>query len=115
KPKQRDEQQPRRERNRRRNDDKRQAQQEAKTVNREEPVEQDAEQEERVQVMPRRKQRQLSQKVRYESEQTDETVIAVTEPVAEVAQNTQVAKRDLPAVVDTASEQEETAEARDNN
>lgn len=53
--------------------------------------------------------------MRYESEQTDETVIAVTEPVAEVAQNTQVAKRDLPAVVDTASEQEETAEARDNN
>ncbi|WP_230351806.1 ribonuclease E [Lelliottia sp. WAP21] len=115
KPKQRDEQQPRRERNRRRNDDKRQAQQEVKVVSREEPVEQDAEQEERVQVMPRRKQRQLSQKVRYESEQTAETVIAVTEPVAEVAQNTQVAKLDLPAVVDTVSEQEETAEARDNN
>ncbi|MCV5491207.1 hypothetical protein OFM83_28565, partial [Escherichia coli] len=67
KAKSRDEQQPRRERTRRRNDDKRQAQQEAKAQTREEPVVQETEQEERVQTLPRRKPRQLAQKVRVES------------------------------------------------
>ncbi|WP_368541288.1 ribonuclease E [Enterobacter soli] len=116
KSKQRDEQQPRRERNRRRNDEKRQAQQEVKNLNREAPAEQqDAEQEERTQVMPRRKQRQLNQKVRFASaEQTEETAIAAAEPVAEIAPNTQLAKVDLPAVVETSAEQDENAENRDN-
>ena len=48
-------------------DDKRQAQQEAKAQTREEPVAQETEQEERVQTLPRRKPRQLAQKVRVES------------------------------------------------
>ncbi|OXL39077.1 ribonuclease E [Enterobacter mori] len=114
KSKQRDEQQPRRERNRRRNDEKRQAQQEVKNLNREEPVEQqDAEQEERTQVMPRRKQRQLNQKVRFASEATEETTV-VTETVAESAPQTQLAKVDLPAVVENNAEQDDNGEGRDN-
>ncbi|URO00822.1 ribonuclease E [Leclercia adecarboxylata] len=110
---QRDEQQPRRERNRRRNDDKRQAQQEVKALNREEETAQDAEQEERVQVMPRRKQRQLSQKVRFES-QTEEAAVEAVAPQAAPAQSTEVAKVDLPAVIENAPEQEENAEGREN-
>ncbi|MGY5367401.1 ribonuclease E [Enterobacter oligotrophicus] len=114
KTKQRDEQQPRRERNRRRNDDKRQAQQEVKNLNREEPVEQqEAEQEERTQVMPRRKQRQLSQKVRIGAQQTEETAVVATE-TTESAPGTQVAKVDLPAVVESNVEQDDNAENRDN-
>ncbi len=109
----RDEQQPRRERNRRRNDDKRQAQQEVKALNREEETVQDADQEERVQVMPRRKQRQLSQKVRFES-QTDEAAVEAVAPQVEPVQSTELAKVDLPAVIENAPEQEETAEGRDN-
>ncbi|MCV2531698.1 ribonuclease E [Enterobacter wuhouensis] len=114
KSKQRDEQQPRRERNRRRNDDKRQAQQEVKNLNREAPVEQqEAEQEERTQVMPRRKPRQLAQKVRFASESTEETAV-VAEQAAETAPNTQLAKVDLPAVVESNVEQDENGEGRDN-
>jgi len=109
----RDEQQPRRERNRRRNDDKRQAQQEVKALNREEETVQDADQEERVQVMPRRKQRQLSQKVRFES-QTDEAAVEAVAPQVEPTQSTELAKVDLPAVIENAPEQEETTEGRDN-
>ncbi|MDD9664989.1 ribonuclease E [Klebsiella pasteurii] len=120
----RDEQQPRRERNRRRNDDKRQVQQEAKTQTREEPIVQDSEQEERVQTMPRRKPRQLAQKVRFESaavEQVVEPVAAaqVTEaPVVQpetAAPRTELAKVDLPAVVETAAEHDDNGEARDSN
>ena len=111
KSKQRDDQQPRRERNRRRNDEKRQAQQEVKNLNREEPVEQqDGEQEERTQVMPRRKQRQLAQKVRFASEATEETANVAVE-TRESATGTQLAKVDLPAVVDNNIEQDEN---RDN-
>ncbi|MGP6134911.1 ribonuclease E [Enterobacter chuandaensis] len=114
KSKQRDEQQPRRERNRRRNDEKRQAQQEVKNLNREAPVEQqDGEQEERTQVMPRRKQRQLAQKVRIGSAQAEETVVVAAE-ATETATGTQVAKVDLPAVVETHIEQDENGENRDN-
>ncbi|MDP9569054.1 UNVERIFIED_ORG: ribonuclease E [Kosakonia oryzae] len=111
KTKQRDEQQPsRRERNRRRNDDKRQAQQDVKELNRADAdqPEQETEQEERVQVMPRRKQRQLSQKVRFEDAQSTDT----TEET--MAQSTEVAKVDLPAVVETSQDQDENAEAREN-
>ncbi|WP_253384011.1 ribonuclease E [unidentified bacterial endosymbiont] len=114
KSKQRDEQQPRRERNRRRNDDKRQAQQEVKSLNREEPVEQqDTEQEERTQVMPRRKQRQLSQKVRFDEQPAEEIVNTVAD-VGETAPGTQLAKVDLPAVVENNAEQDENGEGRDN-
>ncbi|MDA5603566.1 MULTISPECIES: ribonuclease E [Enterobacter] len=114
KSKQRDDQQPRRERNRRRNDEKRQAQQEVKNLNREEPVEQqDGEQEERTQVMPRRKQRQLAQKVRFASEATEESAIVPVE-TRESAAGTQLAKVDLPAVVDNNVEQDDNGENRDN-
>lgn len=114
KSKQRDDQQPRRERNRRRNDEKRQAQQEVKNLNREEPVEQqDGEQEERTQVMPRRKQRQLAQKVRFASEATEETANVAVE-TRESATGTQLAKVDLPAVIDNNIEQDENGENRDN-
>ncbi|WP_336212163.1 ribonuclease E [Enterobacter sp. P82] len=114
KSKQRDDQQPRRERNRRRNDEKRQAQQEVKNLNREEPVEQqDGEQEERTQVMPRRKQRQLAQKVRFTSEATEESTIVAAE-TSESATGTQLAKVDLPAVVENTVEQDENGENRDN-
>ncbi|MEB7712011.1 ribonuclease E [Kluyvera cryocrescens] len=118
KSKSRDEQQPRRERNRRRNDDKRQAQQEAKPQNREEAVvAQEAAPEDRVQNMPRRKPRQLSQKVRIETaEQTAAREFAPEEPQQE-APRTALAKVDLPAVVDAPAqaEQDENGEARDNN
>lgn len=114
KSKQRDEQQPRRERNRRRNDEKRQAQQDVKNLNREEPAEQqETEQEERTQVMPRRKQRQLTQKVRVGAVQAEETA-AVAAEVTETTTGTQVAKVDLPVVVENQVEQDENGENRDN-
>ncbi|SAD42337.1 ribonuclease E [Enterobacter cloacae] len=114
KSKQRDDQQPRRERSRRRNDEKRQAQQEVKNLNREEPAEQkDGEQEERTQVMPRRKQRQLAQKVRFASEATEESTIVAAE-TNESATGTQLAKVDLPAVVENSAEQDENGENRDS-
>lgn len=122
-----DEQQqtPRRERNRRRNDDKRQAQQEVKALNREEQPVQDTEQEERVQqVQPRRKQRQLNQKVRFTNSAAVEAVdtpVVVDEPrpVENVEQpvpapRTELAKVDLPVVADIATEQDDTVEPRDN-
>ncbi|EFE09412.1 ribonuclease E [Citrobacter youngae] len=117
---------PRRERNRRRNDDKRQAQQEVKELNQAEQPVQDSEQEERVrQPQTRRKQRQLSQKVRYTDSATVEADVATAAVAAEtvVAQSaeqsvpaaprTELAKVDLPAVV--APEQEDNSEARDSN
>lgn len=114
KTKQRDEQQPRRERSRRRNDEKRQAQQEVKSLNREAPVEQqESEQEERTQVMPRRKPRQLSQKVRVGAVQAEEAVVSAVE-TTEIETGTQLAKVDLPAVVDTNVEQDDNTEGRDN-
>ncbi|KAI3490824.1 hypothetical protein L1887_44986 [Cichorium endivia] len=114
KSKQRDDQQPRRERSRRRNDEKRQAQQEVKNLNREEPVEQqDGEQEERTQVMPRRKQRQLAQKVRFATEATEESAVVAVE-TSESTTGTQLAKVDLPAVVENNVEQDDNGENRDN-
>jgi ribonuclease E len=121
KSKSRDEQQQsRRERNRRRSDDKRQAQQEVKVLNGDEPLpqvqpEQDVEQEERVQTMPRRKQRQLSQKVRYGEAAPAVTDVATDAPVQEApAARTEIAKVDLPAVAEPIAEQEEATESRDN-
>lgn len=120
----RDEQQPRRERNRRRNDDKRQVQQEAKAQTREEPVVQESEQEERVQTMPRRKPRQLAQKVRIESAAAEQVVEPVAAPqVAEApvvqpeaaAPRTELAKVDLPAVVEPAAEHDDNGESRESN
>ncbi len=115
KSKSRDEQQPRRDRNRRRNnEDKRQAPQDVKVQEREEQPEQEAAQEERVQVMPRRKQRQLTQKVRVGETQTSEPIVESVVAEEAPAQRTDLAKRDLPAVVDNVTEQEEPTEARDN-
>jgi ribonuclease E len=121
KSKSRDEQQQsRRERNRRRNDDKRQAQQEVKALNGDETLpqaqpEQDVEQEERVQTMPRRKQRQLSQKVRYGEAAPAVTEAATDAPVQDApAARTEIAKVDLPAVAEQIAEQEEATESRDN-
>ena len=117
KAKPRDEQQPRRERNRRRSEEKRQAQQEVKALTREEAPEQEAEQEERVQVMPRRKPRQLSQKIRIESAEAAPVVDEVVEtaPTADVSTSTEVATIPLPAVVESAVEQEEQGEGRADN
>jgi ribonuclease E len=78
--------------------------------------EQEAEQEERVQVMPRRKQRQLNQKVRFGDApaSTSEEAVAVEPGTTEApVQRTELAKVDLPAVVENVAEQEETAENRD--
>lgn len=113
KPKARDEQQPRRDRNRRRNEDKRQAQQEVKVLQRDEVVEVEAEQEENVQVMPRRKPRQLSQKIRFESApevaETEQVVIA---PVATI----ETAPVALPAVIEApAAEQDENIDTRNDS
>ncbi|MFK9882651.1 ribonuclease E, partial [Klebsiella pneumoniae] len=98
-------------------DDKRQAQQEAKAQTREEPVVQETEQEERVQTLPRRKPRQLAQKVRVES--------AVVEPVAEIVPEAVVAeviaphsepvKAELPAGVESVADQDENGESREAN
>ena len=111
KPKARDEQ-PRRERNRRRSDDKRQAQQEVKALQRDEQPqpEVETEQDDRVQTLPRRKPRQLSQKVRITSEADNAAVETQQEPVAETS--TEVATRPLPVAVDSAVEQDENGEAR---
>jgi ribonuclease E len=124
KAKSRDEQQPRRERNRRRNnDDKRQAPLEAVAVKvQDEPVVlQEAELEERVQNMPRRKPRQLAHKVRIESAVAEvaveaaEAVVEKAQPDVVVAPRTELAKVDLPAVVETHVEHEESNESRDAN
>ncbi|WP_426445100.1 ribonuclease E [Siccibacter colletis] len=111
KPKARDEQ-PRRERNRRRSDDKRQAQQEVKALQRDEQPqpEVETEQDDRVQTLPRRKPRQLSQKVRITSDADNAAVETQHEPVAETS--TEVATRPLPVAVDSAVEQDENGEAR---
>lgn len=121
KSKSRDEQQQsRRERNRRRNDDKRQSQQEVKVLNGDEPLpqaqpEQDVEQEERVQTLPRRKQRQLSQKVRYGESAPVVTEAATDAPVQDApVARTEIAKVDLPAETEQIAEQEEATESRDN-
>ncbi|MBZ4098838.1 ribonuclease E [Escherichia fergusonii] len=120
-----DEQQtPRRERSRRRNDDKRQAQAEVKALNVDEQATQEVEQEERVrQPQPRRKQRQLTQKVRYTSESAVETVTTpvveeapVTQQAAPAApaQRTELVKIPLPAVTEVAQEQQESSDIPDN-
>ncbi|WP_058913973.1 ribonuclease E [Entomohabitans teleogrylli] len=90
-------QQPRRERNRRRNDEKRQAQQEVKSLQRDNVTEQENEQEERVQVMPRRKPRQLNQKVRIESAESAASQDVVVQEVVTEALAAPVAS--LPATL----------------
>lgn len=119
--KSRDEQQPRRERRRRTGDDKRQASPEVKAQTRDEqPVAQAAQEsdrEERVQTMPRRKPRQLDQKVRIlsvaeiaEAAHAAEAAQAAQAP----AQRTELAKVDLPAVVDAPAEQDDSADGRES-
>ncbi|MTD39901.1 ribonuclease E [Erwinia sp. CPCC 100877] len=94
---------PRRERRRRNNDEKRQPQQETKVAQQQTEQKTEAtndimgeerKSEERVQVMPRRKQRQLSQKVRI-TDGADENVQA-----DEALGSTEVATIPLPAVVE---------------
>lgn len=115
----------RRERNRRRSEEKRQAQQEVKALNLDEQQTQDTEQEERVrQAQPRRKQRQLSQKVRYTNNATEadavstaaneDTVAAPVVAETAPAQSTELAKVPLPVVAEVAQEQEDNGDARDN-
>lgn len=115
----------RRERNRRRSEEKRQAQQEVKALNLDEQQTQDTEQEERVrQAQPRRKQRQLSQKVRYTDNATEadavstaaneDTVAAPVVAETAPAQSTELAKVPLPVVAEVAQEQEDNGDARDN-
>ncbi|TDT60027.1 RNAse E [Enterobacter sp. AG5470] len=115
KAKPRDEQQPRRERNRRRNDEKRQAQQDVKELSRDEQTAPETEQEERVQTMPRRKQRQLNQKVRV-GEQNAETVVEKDAVQDVPAPRTELAKVELPVVADSANaqEQDENGDTREN-
>ncbi|MDL4618125.1 ribonuclease E [Citrobacter amalonaticus] len=120
-----EQQQPRRERNRRRSEDKRQAQQEVKALNLDEQQTPETEQEERVrQAQPRRKQRQLNQKVRYSSNTSEvevvETATAEESVVAPIttqtapAQSTELVKVPLPVVTEAAPEQDDNGEARDN-
>ncbi|EMX9178471.1 ribonuclease E [Citrobacter sedlakii] len=115
----------RRERNRRRSEEKRQSQQEVKALNLDEQQTQDTEQEERVrQAQPRRKQRQLSQKVRYTDNATEadavstaaneDTVAAPVVAETAPAQSTELAKVPLPVVAEVAQEQEDNGDARDN-
>ena len=123
KTKSREEQQSRRERNRRRNDEKRQAQQDVKVLNRDEELppqlsEPEAEQEERVQVMPRRRQRQLNQKIRFVSESdiaAREELAATAAQNAPVAPHNELAKVDLPAVIEPTAGPEEAVDTRDND
>ncbi|EQB7868575.1 TPA: ribonuclease E [Citrobacter amalonaticus] len=120
-----EQQQPRRERNRRRSDDKRQAQQEVKALNLDEQQTPETEQEERVrQAQPRRKQRQLNQKVRYhdqasevaevETATTEESIVAPVAAQTAPAQSTELVKVPLPVVTEAAPEQDDNGEARDN-
>ncbi|MET6677403.1 ribonuclease E [Citrobacter amalonaticus] len=120
-----EQQQPRRERNRRRSEDKRQAQQDVKALNLDEQQTPETEQEERVrQAQPRRKQRQLNQKVRYndkaseveviETATAEESVVAPVAAQTAPAQSTELVKVPLPVVTETASEQDDNGEARDN-
>lgn len=117
KSKDRDEQSPRRERNRRRNsDEKRQAQQDVKVVTRDdEPLPlQEEEQETHGQVMPRRKQRQLSKKVRITSDADTAVENNVATPVQDIAETTtDIVNLSLPAIVETPVEQDENGEARE--
>ena len=114
-----EQQQPRRERNRRRSDDKRQQPQEAKPQVREEQAvaAPEAAQEERVQTMPRRKPRQLAQKVRIETPEQTAARELIADESQQEAPRTALAKVDLPAVVDAPvqGEQDENTEGRDNN
>lgn len=120
---QRDEQQQQRrdqraERQRRRQEEKRQQQQDAakaeQPVTEETVVQNAVESEENVQVMPRRKPRQLSQKVRYESESTP----VAKEPVDAVAQpEAPPAAVALPAPVEAtvATDEQDEVDNRDSN
>lgn len=97
-----------------------------KALNVEEQSVQETEQEERVRpVQPRRKQRQLNQKVRYEQSVAEEAVVApvveetvAAEPIVQeaAAPRTELVKVPLPVVAQTAPEQQEenNADNRDN-
>ncbi|MEY8710147.1 ribonuclease E [Mangrovibacter phragmitis] len=128
KPATREEQiQSRRDRNRRRTEEKRQAQQEVKNLQHEETENTvdstaTAEKETRVQVMPRRKQRQLTEKVRIESvadaENHNSLPVAAVEnaPAAERVPAPQETTGQLPEVqVEQPESGEENSDVRENN
>ena len=125
---------PRRERNRRRGDERRQTQQEVKhqqdsdTFKEKAPHEEATSREEHApQVMPRRKPRQLAQKVRIESYDDAPAEVISAPARAEAAveiTDTQPAQAMLPTVVDNVAEktsdiaqesQEDTGDARTEN
>lgn len=104
------------ERQRRRQEERRQQQEAAKAAAQQEqqaaPVEESEENaEERVQVMPRRKPRQLAQKVRVESAESVQAT--ETKPVAEEMKAAPV-KEALPAESQAQPEEQEEQENRDN-
>lgn len=103
----------RNDRNRRRTEDKRQLQQEVATTLPQESVASEESKEERVANMPRRKQRQLTQRVRV----SDEAPVVTEQPapaVLPVAEDT-MAVNSLPVVVDIpAVNYEDGSNARDN-
>ena len=72
-------------------------------------------QEERVQTLPRRKPRQLAQKVRVESAVVEQVAEIVPEAVvAEViAPRSEPVKAELPAVVESVADQDENGESRE--
>ncbi|EKY3117791.1 ribonuclease E [Cronobacter turicensis] len=115
KPKSRDDQQqsPRRDRNRRRSEEKRQAQQEVNVLNRDDAVEETEQEDRVVQVMPRRKPRQLSQKVRIESAAEAAAVGNTDEPVAEARE--EAAPLALPANVETPAAAEDNSQTGSEN
>ncbi len=114
---------PRRDRNRRRTEDKRQAQQEVKALQTQpEELTDDSAQEENVQKMPRRKQRQLTQSVRVDAAPSElqadvEHVQAEQQPAEQVkAPSTELVTRPLPGVVaQEAVADSESVEADDNS
>ncbi|ASY77625.1 ribonuclease E [Pectobacterium polaris] len=110
---------PRAERQRRRQDERRQAPAEAKA----QPVIDDsddnaAEQDTPTQVMPRRQRRQLTQKVRVQSETQQDTLSDNTAPVADASQQTQAYVKPNDAAVDNNevdNEQNDTNRANAEN
>ncbi len=105
--------QSRRDRNRRRSEEKRQAQQEVKNLQREESVDTAEEiveeQETRVQAMPRRKQRQLTQKVRIGEALAAPQTVEPRQQVEQVEPTQNIELNTLPA---QEANQDDTTEAR---
>lgn len=91
---------PRAERQRRRQDDRRQAPAEAKAQSVIDDSDDNAEQDKPTQVMPRRQRRQLTQKVRVQSDAQQDTLSDSTAPVAAPSEQVQAYVKPSDAVVD---------------